>query len=242
MGKVRSRAAVMGVATGAMVIALLPVASLAQVPSVDQVVGGVTDTVGGVVPPPPSLPTNPLPANPLPSQPPAVSAPAVQAPAVQPPAVQAPAVKAPAPAPSVQAPAGSGSAPQRQQSSAPAGSGGSAGATPSDPGGGNTGGARHSRARSHTSRAGRTKHHAQHGSSHANAAADPSAQGAGSTGGNQLAMADKAAAPLPDEPRPAQSPFTGLALGLLLWAGLSALGLGFAIHRGAVRLHFRRAV
>ena len=74
------------------------------------------------------------------------------------------------------------------------------------------------------------------------AAADPSAQGAGSTGGNQLAMADKAAAPLPDEPRPAQSPFTGLALGLLLWAGLSALGLGFAIHRGAVRLHFRRAV
>ena len=55
-------------------------------------------------------------------------------------------------------------------------------------------------------------------------------------------MADKAAAPLPDEPRPARSPFTGFALGLLLCAGLSALGLGFAIRRGAVRPHFRRAI
>src|SRR4051812_48158345 len=205
MGKVRSRAAVMGAATGAMAIALLPVASLAQVPSVDQVVGGVTDTVGGVVQAPPALPVSPLPANPLPSQPPAASAPAVQAPAVQAPAVQAPAVKAPSAAPPAQTPVGS--APQRQQSSAQAGTGGSAGAQTADPGGGNAGGGRHSRVRSHTSGADRVKHHGQHGSSHANAAADPSAHGAESTGGDQLALADKAAAPLPAEPRPARSPF-----------------------------------
>jgi hypothetical protein len=55
-------------------------------------------------------------------------------------------------------------------------------------------------------------------------------------------MADEAAPPLPDDPRPARSPFTGFALGMLLWAGLSALGLGLAIHRGTLRLQFRRAV
>ncbi len=35
----------------------------------------------------------------------------------------------------------------------------------------------------------------------------------------ELAMADEAAAPLPDDPRPARSPFTGFAIGMLLLGG-----------------------
>ena len=54
-------------------------------------------------------------------------------------------------------------------------------------------------------------------------------------------MADKAADPLPEDPRPARSPFTGFALGLLFFTGLSALGIGLAIRRGAIHLHVRRA-
>ncbi|MET0616113.1 MAG: hypothetical protein ABW142_11745 [Thermoleophilaceae bacterium] len=54
-------------------------------------------------------------------------------------------------------------------------------------------------------------------------------------------MADKAADPLPEDPRPARSPFTGFALGLLCFTGLSALGIGLAIRRGAIHLHLRRA-
>ena len=223
-----------------MVIAMLPVASVAQVPSVDQVVGGVTDTVGGVVPPPPALPTESAPR-----EPPAVPAPGRERSgrsgargtgAGGPDA----AVNAPAPAPSAQTPVGS--APQRQQSSAPAAAGGSAGALPSDPGGGNaSGGTSFTRALAHepgrqdeAPRAARKL--ARQGRR------DPSAHGAGSTGGDQLAMArgGRAAPGMSRGPRGRRSPVSRSAC--CLWAGLSALGLGFAIHRGAVRPHFRRAI
>jgi hypothetical protein len=49
-----------------------------------------------------------------------------------------------------------------------------------------------------------------------------------------IAMADNTAAPLPDDPRPATSPFTGFALGLLVLIGLFGLATGFAVRRGLV--------
>ena len=54
-------------------------------------------------------------------------------------------------------------------------------------------------------------------------------------------MADDAADPLPSDPRPATSPFTGLALGLLFLTGMGALGVGFVVRRGTGRLGLRRA-
>jgi hypothetical protein len=57
----------------------------------------------------------------------------------------------------------------------------------------------------------------------------------------EVAMANDAADPLPTDPKPATSPFTGLALGLLLLTGMGALGFGFVVRRGTGRLGLRRA-
>ena len=82
----RSRAAVTGAATGAAVLLAVPVMALAQVPGVDQVVGGVNqaaqDVVQAAPAPPVRLPAPapaPTPAAPAPA--PAASAPAPSAPA-----------------------------------------------------------------------------------------------------------------------------------------------------------------
>ncbi|HKP21279.1 MAG TPA: hypothetical protein VJT68_07165, partial [Thermoleophilaceae bacterium] len=97
MGEVRSRAGVLGAATGVAVLAVLPVMAFAQVPGANEVTGGVTDTVGGVVEAP-ALPAPPASPVPVPKAP-AAKAPSVQAPALQGPAAPAPAPSAPAPAP-----------------------------------------------------------------------------------------------------------------------------------------------
>ena len=206
-----------------LVLVLVPGVAFAQVPGVDQVVGGVTDTTGGIVQEP-ALPA--LPPSPLPVQPPAVSAPTVQAPAVSAPTVQAPAVQAPASqAPASQAPAPGGGSARADVTSAN---------DVTDAGGG------HARAHSRASGA-RKARHAGRRHAHASAAADAGASEAATARADELAMANKAADPLPEDPRPARSPFTGFALGLLCFTGLSALGIGLAIRRGAIHLHLRRA-
>jgi hypothetical protein len=232
MGEVRSRAGVLGVATGVAVLAVLPVVAFAQVPGADGVVAGVTDTAGGIVEAPavPSLPTAPVPV----PKPPAVSAPAVQAPAV------------PAPAPKAPEPVGS----LLQQSSSPSGGGGTAGggsASQTSRSGGSgpaakpvRAGGRQSHVRSSAS-GGRKARHRDHGAAHAKAAADSEASGGGDAGTANVAMAEDTADPLPDAPSPAKSPFTGLALGLLFIIGLCALALGGAVRGATSKLSFRRA-
>jgi cobalamin biosynthesis Mg chelatase CobN len=106
----RSRVGVVSVTAGAAIFLALPVVAAGQVPGVDQVVGGVTQTAESLVPAPVS---QTLPAAPAPPAAPAQ----VQAPAPQP-AATAPAPAAPAPAPAPQA------APRQ---SAPAATGSSSG-------------------------------------------------------------------------------------------------------------------
>jgi hypothetical protein len=106
MHAVRSRVGVVSITAGAAVLLALPVVAAGQVPGVDQVVGGVTETAESIAP----LPVAPaLPALPAP----------VQAPAPKPPA----AAPAPAPAPAAPAPAAAAPAPAtapRQSASAAA--------------------------------------------------------------------------------------------------------------------------
>lgn len=224
MGEVRSRAGVLGVATGVVVLAVVPVVAFAQVPDPGGVVGGVTDTAGGIVEAP-AVPQLPAPV----PKPPAVTAPSVQAPAL------------PAPAPKAPEPAGA----LLQQASSPSGgsgSSGSGGAPQTIRSGGSARGAdaprssgQRSDARSRASGGHRTRHRAG-GTTLAQAAADPGA----SADTSNVAMAEDTADPLPNAPSPAKSPFTGLALGLLFIIGLCALTAGTAI-RAATRLHIRRA-
>jgi hypothetical protein len=87
MLKVRSRSGVVGVTAGAAALLALPVVAAGQVPVVDQVVGGVTQTAQSLAPPP---------APALPAGAPALPAPAAPRPA---PATPAPASSAPTPAP-----------------------------------------------------------------------------------------------------------------------------------------------
>jgi hypothetical protein len=254
---VRRRAGVLG-AMATAVLALLPVAAFAQLPSVDEVVGGVPDP-SGVVGQQPALPS--LPANPLPAQPPAVNvptveAPTVQAPAVQSPAVQAPAVQAPAQAPSAPEPAGSL---LQQHSSPSAGSGGGpssgAGAGDSGTASSDTGPGARATGAGGAGRAGRAGRHArsdaggtrksgraERGGAELRAIANAAGSGAASAFGAELALAESAADPLPEDPRPTSSPFSGFALGLLVFTGLCALGIGLAVRQGAGRVGLRRAI
>jgi hypothetical protein len=248
MGEVRSRAGVLAAATGVAVLAVLPVMAFAQVPGANQVVGGVTDTVGGVVEAPavPALPAPPAAPAPVPKAP-AAPAPSVQAPSVQAPALPAPAPEAPEPAGSVirqlSAPAGGGG-----QSGAGAGgqsgAGGSSqtGRSASSTRAAETGpaGGRRSHARSRTSGAG-TGRHRRDGGTHALAAADEKASEGARADAATLAMAEDTADPLPKAPSPAKSPFTGFALALLLIVGLCALTVGLAVRRATTHLFIRRA-
>ena len=71
MFDLRSRAGIVGLATGAGLLAL-PVVAVGQVPVVDQVVGGVTHTAQSLAPAPvPPVPALPAPASPGPGAPPA---------------------------------------------------------------------------------------------------------------------------------------------------------------------------
>jgi hypothetical protein len=102
----RSRVGVVSITAGAAVLLALPMVAAGQVPGVDQVVGGVTQTAESVAPAPvaPALPAPPA---------------QVQAPAPKPPAA------APAPAPQAAAPAASTPAAPRQSASSAAPQGGS---------------------------------------------------------------------------------------------------------------------
>jgi hypothetical protein len=115
MSDLYSRAAAVGMTTGAVLLIALPVVASGQVPVVDQVVGGVNQAAQGVIQAAPSPPAPPvkLPAPaPAPRPAPAASAPA--------PAAPAPSASAPASAP---APSATGS----QASGRTSGSGGSRG-------------------------------------------------------------------------------------------------------------------
>jgi hypothetical protein len=96
MHALRSRVGVVSITAGAAVLLALPVVAAGQVPGVDQVVGGVTQTAESIAPVPVA---------------PALPAPPAQAPAAKPPAA------APAPAPAAPAPAAS--APAAPRRSAP---------------------------------------------------------------------------------------------------------------------------
>ena len=82
------------VTTGTAILLALPVVAAGQVPVVEQVVGGVTETAQSIVPAAPALPAPPA-------------------------QVQAPAPKAPAPAPAPAAPAPAASAPAASPPAAP---------------------------------------------------------------------------------------------------------------------------
>jgi hypothetical protein len=98
MFDLRSRAGIVGVATGTALLAL-PVVAAGQVSVLDQVVGGVNQTAQGLAPAP--VPPVTLPA------PPAKPAPPVPVPAVRAPASPGPAAPpAPAPAPAAAPAAG----------------------------------------------------------------------------------------------------------------------------------------
>jgi hypothetical protein len=102
MLNVRSRVGVAAVTTGAVVLLAVPVVAAGQVPVVDQVVGGVTETAQSLVPAPVAAPV-PAPPTPVPAPAPA------PAPAPQPaptPVPAAPATPAPKEAPRQAASAG----------------------------------------------------------------------------------------------------------------------------------------
>jgi hypothetical protein len=93
MLNVRSRVGVVAVTTGAAVLLALPVVAAGQVPGVDQVVGGVTETAENLVPAPvaaPAPPPAPLPAPAPAPRPAAQPAPAPAAPAAPAPAAPQP--------------------------------------------------------------------------------------------------------------------------------------------------------
>ena len=143
MFDLRSRAGIGGVATGTALLAL-PVVAAGQVPVVDQVVGGVTQTAQSLAPapvPPVTLPAPP--AKPDPPVPvPAVPAPASPSPAGPPAAAPAPVTSARAAAaptisasdrtPPSPAPKAKGSGKQRGGATAGAASGGAASDAQSD--------------------------------------------------------------------------------------------------------------
>jgi hypothetical protein len=256
MLKVRSGVGAIAVTTSVAVFVGLPVVAFAQVPSVNQVVGGAQDTVGGVVQTPslptPSLPAPSLPAPSLPS-PSAPSAPApvpnVQAPAPAP-VPKAPSVSVPNPpsvsvpnAPSVspqsspqqggsgpaaQAPGGSASTPAQGQAQAR-----SADTPARSSGGGKSSGRRGAKGGSGKGRGDRAKANAS--GDKAGASQNPIPDG------TELAIASRQADDLPDDASPAKLPFSGFQLALMGLAGLVALAGGMAVRHGALRLHFRRA-
>jgi len=200
MFDLRSRAGIVGFATGATLLAL-PVVAAGQVPVVDRVVGGVTETAQSLAPPP--VPPVTLPA------PVAKPAPPAPVPALPAPPSPGPAAPAPAPGPAP-VPA---SAPAPRVAAAPAISAGDR-TPPSPPAKAKASGKQRGGA---TARAasGEVASDAQ-----SNSAGD---QGTGTT------VVD--AADSGDAGGPAALPFTGLQLVLLGMAGLAALAGGALLRR-----------
>jgi hypothetical protein len=202
MLNVRSRAGVIGVTAGATVLLVLPVVSLGQVPSVDQVAGQVHDAAKGVVEaaPAPSLP-----------------APA-QAPATRP-APRAPAQSRSAPAGS--APAQSHSAPP-QRSSAGGGSGASSAHAGAAEKAAADGGERQHRPEA----SGDKKKNAA--PDLGDVGKETPATGIPAT---DVQIAD-GTADAPRDASPGTLPFTGLQLALMAMLGLAAIAGGALLRRG----------
>ena len=201
---VRSRAGVVAVTTGVTVLFALPVVAFGQVPGVDEVVGGVQETVDKVAPAPvPALPTPPvrLPA-PAPSPKPQSSPSAPSAPTAQAPSGSAPA----------QAPASSPAAPTQDGS-------GSAGASSSTS-------AKAAASAADGKKKGRV--------AAARAASDDKAANASQDDGapTDVDIASQVA-DVTEEANPSTLPFTGFQLALMGVLGLTALAGGLALRRGA---------
>jgi hypothetical protein len=220
---VRSRAGVIAVTTSAAVLVGLPVVAFGQVPVVEPVVNGVTETANSIVQAPP-VPA-PLPAPPAPAPPPAPAAPApAPAPQVQAPAPAAPKPAAQAPAaqaPAAQAPA-AGSSQARSANTAPKRSSG----------GGKSSARRGAKAAQPSSKGdGRRGDRGK-----AKASGDAGASPAEESGGrSNTAIASQEADELPEDPSPAKLPFSGLQLALLAIAGVAALLGGMALRRSTLR-------
>jgi hypothetical protein len=223
---VRSRAGVIAVTTSAAVLVGLPVVAFGQVPVVEPVVNGVTNTANTIVQAPvapPSLPAAPAPA-PAPAPAAPAPAPQVQLPA-PPPAAPTPAAQAPAP----QAPAatGSGSAQAR----------GAGTATRQSSGGGKAAARRSAKAADRSAKRGGSRGDRAKAKASGDAGSPPAEEKA--RGGSEVAIASQEADALPEDANPTTLPFSGLQLALMAIAGLAALLGGMALRRGA--LHFRRA-
>jgi hypothetical protein len=207
MLNVRSRAGVIGVTAGATVLLALPVVSLGQVPSVDQVAGQVHDAASGVVEaaPAPSLP-----------------APA-QAPATRP-APRAPAQSRSAPA---------GSAPAQSHSAPPQRS--SAGSSSSH-GGGSGASSAHARAAEKAPAGGEGDRRAEASDKKKRNPApdfgDPATETPPTIPATDVDIAD-GTADAPRDASPGTLPFTGLQLALMGMLGLAAIAGGALLRRGA---------
>lgn len=202
---VRSRAGVVAVTTGVTVLFALPVVAFGQVPGVDEVVGGVQETVDKVAPAPvPALPTPPV---------------RLPAPAPSPKPQSSPSAP---PAPPAQAP--SGSAPAQAPASGPA--------APTQDGSGSSGASSSTSAKAASSAAAGKKKKGRVAA--ARAASDDRAETA-SQGDGAPTDVDIASqvADAPEEASPSTLPFTGFQLALMGVLGLTALAGGLALRRGA---------
>src|SRR5215211_7762159 len=208
MFDLRSRAGIAGVATGAALLAL-PVVPAGQVPVVDQVVGGVTQTAESLTPAP--VPPVKLPVPAVQPAPPA-SVPAAPAPAGP---------GAAAPAPSAQAPA-----PREVPSTGAPSIGADSDATRSSKD--RTSDAKASRGH----RGGATAGAASGEGASAAQAESVAEQNAGASGADDgVTDVEIAATDSGDEGGPAALPFTGLQLALLAMAGLATLVGGALLRR-----------
>jgi outer membrane biosynthesis protein TonB len=207
MSDLHSRAAAVGMTTGAVLLLALPVVASGQVPVVDQVVGGVNQAAQGVIQAAPAPPAPPAPPVKLPAPAPAPRPAPAPAPAASAPAPAAPAPSASAPA-SAPTPSATGS----QASGRTSGSGGSRGGT--------------------TARAsGKKAHRGSH--VHALAASDKKASASQDSGTNptDTQIADDPTS-IPPDASPATLPFTGLQLALMGMLGMAAIAGGAALRRG----------
>jgi hypothetical protein len=222
---VRSRAGVIAVTTSAAFLVGLPVVAFGQVPIVEPVVNGVTETADSIVQAPVAPPPLPAPPAPVPAPPPAPAAPA------------------PAPAPQVQLPAApSAPKPAAQPPAAPAPAAGNAGAVQtrgagaaSKRSGGGGKEAAHRSAKAADRSAKRGEHRGDRAKAKASGDAGPTPAEEQAAGGSEAALASQEADALPDDASPAKLPFSGLQLALMAIAGLAALMGGTALRRGVLR-------
>jgi pyruvate dehydrogenase E2 component (dihydrolipoamide acetyltransferase) len=227
MLNVRSRAGVIAVTTSAAVLVGLPVVASGQVPVVEPVVNGVTETANDIVQTP-SLPAAPVPA-PAPAPAPAVPAPA-PAPAPQ---VQLPAPQPAAPKPAAQAPAAK--APASGNTGSAQSHGARAGSSKRSRAGGKAAARRSAKAADRSAKRGAKRGDRAKARASGDAGSPRAEERAG--GSSDVAIASQEADALPDDASPAKIPFTGLQLGLMAIAGLAALVGGMALRRrtGIVR-------